>query len=236
MNSSQVFCANCDALISAENINIKAMAAKCSSCDHVFNLASPSLSKQLDEGFSKDDLGNAAPARPKSITTETGFGGDLHLKRSWFSPMLFVMLIFCCVWDSFLFFWYSVAFTQPNTPWIMVVFPIGHVAAGVVLTYTVIAGFLNKTYIIADHLSISVKHQPVPWLGSKEIYAKDIRQLTIESDAYGNQYGHNRRAMERFKIMADVNGEETKVLGGLGQSEARYIAFEIGKKIKVDIG
>ena len=118
-------------------------------------------------------------------------------------------------------------------PWLMIVFPIGHVAVGVGLTYSVIAGFLNKTHIFADQHTVIVNHRPVPWLGNKEMNAKDINRLSLQRAASQNSSG---RGYESFNVMADVNGEETKLLGGLQPSEARYIAHELSQLLKVDLG
>ena len=241
MNASQVHCSNCGVLVPANDINIKTMTGKCVVCDHVFNISSHSQGTR--------DFDNSPPPRPKNISIESGMGNDLsgakqdinpyfnygeslHLKIRWFTPMLFVAIFFCIAWDSFLVCWYSVAFTQPNTPWIMIVFPICHVAVGVGLTYSTIASLFNSTHIIADQHVLSIKHGPVPWWANKELNAKDIRKLTIEQSDATYQ---NNRSRSSFKIVADVNGEEIQLLARIEHSHARYIAYQLAKQIKVDI-
>jgi len=238
MNASQVHCLNCGTLVPASDINIKTMTGKCAACDHIFNINSPSTNND-----------NSPPPRPKNISIESGsrddfpgtqqdsnpffkHGESLYLKFRWFTPMLFGLVFFCIAWDAFLVFWYSTALTQADTPWIMIVFPIGHLAVGVGLTYSTIAGLLNTTHVYADQHVVSVKHGPVPWRGNKEIPAKDIRKLTIEHSLTAHR---NNSSQSSFKIMADVNGAETQLLARLEHSQARYIAYQLAKQIKVDL-
>ena len=51
-------------------------------------------------------------------------------------------------------------------PWLMVLFPVLHLAAGVYITYSTIAGFFNRTEITLDGGLLSVWHGPIPWLGN----------------------------------------------------------------------
>ena len=45
----------------------------------------------------------------------------------------------------------------------------------------------------------------------------------------------NHNSQISFKVVADVNGEETQLLNRLEQSHARYIAYQLAKQIKVDV-
>jgi hypothetical protein len=39
----------------------------------------------------------------------------------WFTPSVIFLVFFCIAWDSFLIFWYSMAFNSKHVPWIAVV-------------------------------------------------------------------------------------------------------------------
>ena len=240
MSSSQIFCPNCDALVPAEHININAMAAKCDDCDHVFQLPqsptkrnSASSTESSSSSFDEDllDFKGRVPARPKSLTKETGPGGELYIRKRWFTPALFGLLFFCIAWDSFLVFWYTMAFTDENAPWIMVIFPIAHVAVGVGLTYSVIAGFLNKTHLFADRHTVIVSHRPLPWFGNREADAHGIKSISLQRSASGD----SDRPSLKYKLLANNDGEEIELLGSLDRSEARYIAFELANQLKCDL-
>ena len=244
MSASQVHCSNCGVLVPADDINIKTMTGKCVACDHIFDIASPWSQENRD-------FDNSPQPRPKHISIESGsgnkssfaqqdinpyfsYGESLHLKIRWFTPMLIVLIFFCIAWDSFLVFWYWAAFTQPNTPLtlIMVIFPICHVVVGVGLTYGTIASLFNSTHILISQHVVKIKHGPVPWWANKELNAKDIRKLMIEKSYPSHQ---NNGSQSSFKIVADVNGEETQLLTRLEHSHARYIAYQLAKQIKVDV-
>src|SRR6187401_1885165 len=103
MESSQVQCPNCSAIVPGQNINIAALLAKCDLCSHVFQLPqAEGTSSAIAEPSSR-------PSRPAGIVHDTGPGGELYLRRNWFTPALFFLLFFCIAWDSFLVFWYSMA-------------------------------------------------------------------------------------------------------------------------------
>ena len=232
MNSNQIYCTNCGTLVSAEDINIKAMVGKCSDCDHVFSIVPPSSDYSFDVLRENPSPGSGVPVRPKSITKEAGPGGELYLKRRWFTPKLFFLLFFCIAWDSFLAFFYFGALGAGNRLGFELLFLSGHLAVGVGLTYHVVAGFLNKTHIFTDQHTVIVNHRPIFWLGNKEMNAKDIKQLMVQR---GKSYNDNGGQYETFDLMANVNGEEAKLLGGLEHSEAQYVGYELSKKLKVDL-
>jgi hypothetical protein len=79
--------------------------------------------------------------QPESITYEQD-GRVLKIRRRWFSLKYVPLAFFCVAWDAFLVFWYAMALGEKGAPWIMVVFPIAHVAVGLGLTYSTLAGFL----------------------------------------------------------------------------------------------
>ncbi len=101
------------------------------------------------------------------------------LERSWFSPSLIFMAFFCVVWDSFLVFWYSMAL-RAGAPWIMVVFPIAHLAVGVGLTYSTLCGFVNRTRIAVEGGRLSIGHGPLPWRGNRVLETQALDQLFCE--------------------------------------------------------
>src|SRR6266545_6110628 len=106
--------------------------------------------------------------------------GGLTLIYTWFRPTYVFMLLFCIVWDSFLVFWYRTALAHPSPSSIALWFPIGHVAVGIGLTYSTIAGFVNRTRVGVNAGEITIRHGPMPWIGNRNIPAGEIRQLFRE--------------------------------------------------------
>jgi hypothetical protein len=100
----------------------------------------------------------------------------LDLSWRWFSWKYLPLAFFCIAWDGFLCFWYSMAFSM-DAPWIMIVFPIAHLAIGVGLTYSTLAGFLNRSHVEIDRETFSVNHGPLPWFGNLQVPVTEVRQL-----------------------------------------------------------
>jgi len=114
--------------------------------------------------------------RPNQVKIQKK-NGALQLSWRWFSLKYIPLAFFCVAWDAFLCFWYSVALGMPNTPWIMIVFPIAHLAVGVGLTYSTLAGFLNTTTIKIDRQFFVVQHDPLPWTGEIKTPISQLEQF-----------------------------------------------------------
>ncbi|MBI4803297.1 MAG: hypothetical protein HY796_12320 [Elusimicrobia bacterium] len=200
-------CPHCSWTIPAENINIQTAIAKCGSCSAVFGFADkapgavPFGSKravEMPKGYSVDHVG-------------TG----LEITRRWRSWKYLALLGFCIFWDGFLVVWYFIAFTKGG-PLVMKLFPILHVAAGVALTYTAIAGLLNRTRITVNTAEVGIKHFPLPWLGNRLVMRQEIDQLFCEEKIRhgknGVHYSYNLSAVLR-------DGKRLKLVSGLDTPE-----------------
>ncbi|MFN2196267.1 MAG: hypothetical protein ACK2UW_09115 [Anaerolineales bacterium] len=113
--------------------------------------------------------------RPRSVRLEQK-NGELRLSWRWFAPKYIPMAFFCVAWDSFLIFWYSMAFGS-GAPWIFIVFPIAHLAVGVGLTYATLAGFFNVTTLRLTSSTFKVQHDPFPWPGKVNVPVGQLQQF-----------------------------------------------------------
>jgi hypothetical protein len=113
--------------------------------------------------------------QPANVLVETDRQVARIIQR-WFSFKYVPMAFFALAWDAFLFFWYSMAFNS-GAPWIMVVFPLAHVAVGIGITYSTIAGFVNRTVLEVTRDEVAVWFEPLPWLGEKTVKTKEIKQF-----------------------------------------------------------
>ena len=150
----------------------------------------------------------------------------LTIRRRWRSWKLVPLLIFVIAWDSFLFFWYSMALSSKGAPWIAIVFPIGHLAVGVGLTYFVIASLLNNSDVILSPSRAAVRTYPIPWPADRELSPGDIADTrvkpagrTLNTDTYEIRY------------RTRANREKKLVGGGLTDDEAVFIEYHIRKTI-----
>ncbi len=225
-------CPHCSRTVPAENINIQTSIAKCGSCNAVFGFA--------------DKVPGASAFGPSKRTVEmpsnytvANEGADLVITRRWMNWKYVMMLVFCVFWDGFLVFWYSIAFSQGG-PLAMKLFPVLHVAVGVFLTYSTLAGFLNRTKITLNTGELRIKHYPLPWPGNKVVPRPEIEQLFCEeimhSNKNGTSYTYNLQAVKtgggRLKLVSGMDKPEDalfleqKIEGFLGITD-RPVAGEM---------
>lgn len=157
---------------------------------------------------------------PAGITVDDS-GSDLRLEYRWFKFVALFLVFFCAVWDGFLVFWYGTALSQKDTPWIMVLFPIGHLAVGVGLTYFTLCLFVNKTTVSITGYELRVRHGPLPWPGERTIPTSDLEQLYCEEVVSRNKNGTSIS----YKVHAlDRHGGQVTLLSGLDdRTQARFI-------------
>jgi ribosomal protein S27AE len=103
-------------------------------------------------------------------------GTASRIVQRWFSWKYVPMAFFAVVWDGFLFFWYSMALGN-GAPLMFILFPLGHLAVGAWITYTTLAGFVNRTTIELNQGELSIWFEPLPWPGEKTLKAGEIKQL-----------------------------------------------------------
>ena len=120
--------------------------------------------------------------RPKEVTVEK-LGTRLYISRRWYSLKYIPLAFFCVFWNGFLCCWYGIGLSQgiPISARAMIlIFPLLHDAVGIGLTYTTLAGFLNRTILSVDQSSLTIRHHPLPWMGEVSVPLTDIDQLYCE--------------------------------------------------------
>jgi hypothetical protein len=244
----QITCSSCGAPVAARDVNLDRMLAKCESCNGVFDI---SAQAPLPEGAAHMPKARRLVRMPRGIRVvvdekllaggpgETGepyrvsAAPQPHvvLVRSWFRPMLLFMAFWCVLWDGFLLLFYSTAlFGKPANAHVLVPlwFPLGHLAAGVVVTYTTICGFVNTTRIAIESGVLSVRHGPLPWPGNRVVAIASIAQLFCKEHV-GNK---GARSYSVNALLTD--GTTSKVLKGLTDAEqALYVEQIIEKRLGI---
>ena len=140
------------------------------------------------------------------------------IRRVWISWKVAPLILFAIGWDSFLIFWYSTAL-KSHPPLMAVLFPLGHVAVGIGLTYFIIASLFNKTDIECNALGVRVQTYPIPWMGNCAVRAEDIKGVVLRQRT-GNQNNVSYTVM-----YIDASRKERKLVRGLTEYEqAAFIA------------
>jgi hypothetical protein len=139
----------------------------------------------------------------------------VRMVQRWFSLKYIPMAFFAVAWDSFLVFWYSMAL-KSGAPWIMVVFPLAHVAVGVGITYSTLAGFLNRTTIELNKTELSLFFDPLPWLGETTIKVADIKQFFCKEKQTSSKNG-TTKTYELWVVTRD--NKQKKLDSGLDNAD-----------------
>lgn len=220
----QVICPTCQQIVPANNIELSNGLAKCDACAQIFPFQD--LTPQPQE----QDLGRRRTRipQPENILVEHQ-GDELVLNWRWFSPVTAIfMTFFTIAWNVFLIFWYSMVLTSPETPWLMVVFPLGHVAVGIGLLYYTLGLFVNRTLIRVSRQHLALRHQPLFWTGQCDLPSKNITQLFCRRKVYHTKNG-TRVAYLVYVIMK--NHKEHKLVEVSDPDHAQYIEQQIEKKL-----
>ncbi len=225
----QLFCPDCGTRIAAENIHLDSLLAKCVDCDSVFSFATAIEEEPARRRRDAPQRGEQEViARPRGLVVADD-GVNLSIRRSWLTPGAIFLLFFTIAWDAFLIFWYSIAFTQ-KVPWIMIVFPVAHVAIGAGLTYFVIACFVNRTWISLDGGRLSVRHRPLPWPGNVEIDSSEIDQLYCKRDVH---HGSKGGTTVNYSLHAVLKGgRKQQLLSGVDEDDhVRFLEQQIEQRL-----
>jgi hypothetical protein len=215
-----LFCIRCGAPVPPANVDEAEGVARCSACSDVFNfvrrggaVSAPTTAEAL--------------ARPAYMHVDRQ-GRRLLIRWRWFTAANLGMAIFCIAWDSFLIFWYSTAFHSRHTPWLMIVFPIGHLAVGVGLTYATLCGFFNHTAMEISPDGLTVRHGPLPSRGNRQLAASQIRQPFCERSS-SMQSSNRNNSTPTYSLSAILNdGSKVKLVRGVRElTDARYLERQI---------
>lgn len=159
---------------------------------------------------------------PEGMSMEERFG-ELVLSRKWFSKKVVLMLVFAIFWDGFLFNFYKMMLSGDTVPIGAVLFPLLHVAVGVGITYSAIAGLVNKTTITIGADQLTIRHAPLPWMGNRTLYRYDFVQLYVEEVRRKNNASYRLNAVL-------TNHKKLKLLSGIDdRSQALFVEKEIEK-------
>ena len=112
-----------------------------------------------------------------------------------------------------------------DAPWIMFTFPIVHLAVGVGLTYSTLAGFFNHTTLEVDAEEIRVMFDPFPWLGEVTLKTMDVAQVYCKENIRKSENG---TGVSYQLMVVTREGKAKKLLSGLESPEVGlYIEQQI---------
>lgn len=152
--------------------------------------------------------------------------GAFRIRWKWSKLVAIPLLIFSVAWDGFLVAWYTGAFSRGTPSLVELLFPVGHVAAGLAIFYIAIAFLANDTTVAIASGKISVRHGPLPWPGNRTLQTTEIRQLFCCER-------RGRKASRSYDVMARLTSDrEVSLLAGLAsEREARFLEQRIEQRL-----
>ncbi|MBW2736727.1 MAG: hypothetical protein JRH20_30440 [Deltaproteobacteria bacterium] len=218
------------------------LAAHCEPCNVVFGFSEQLGAESAPTAEPARPAPRAIAALPEAITVERvtaeshddgpyrGSSGQhterLIIRRRWFLPTHIVLMLFSFLWCGFLVVWYMKAGSHGHTPWYIYAFPVAHIAVGVSLMYSSLAGFLNTTEIVVTTDALSIGHAPLPWRGNKRLAVATIRQIYCSKHEASGRQGATTTTFRVHALL--TNGKKARLLSGLPElDQALYIEAQI---------
>jgi hypothetical protein len=140
----------------------------------------------------------------------------LVVERRWFTPASVFIAFFAVASDGFVASWYAWIFRQSPTPGEMV-FAALHIVATVALTYMALSALVNRTTITVHDDRLTVRHEPLPWPGRRELPLERIARIYSEEREVHSGY--------TFHVSAELtDGKNVRLLSRLpSNDQARYL-------------
>lgn len=198
-------CPACDAPLSAPDGRGQFYCQFCGTPVTVPSLSSAQQSTSVDEP-------KPAVAIPEKLQVEE-WGDELRISWRWFQLAGLFLIPFCIAWNAFLIGWYSMAFSDIGPPgpmkFIMLVFPLAHVAVGLGLLYACLVLLFNSTSIRVAQGRLEIRHGPIPAPGNRIVSVDDIEQLYVKHERHPgkNSTTHQYPLLARLK-----SGQQIKLL------------------------
>jgi hypothetical protein len=232
-------CPRCRALVLADDVNLEHLIAKCRQCQEVFRFAVEEIEAVSDR---LHDLKRTEPTpakvrapRPNSIEIED-WDMDRRMVKRWYNSSYIGAAVFCLFWDGFLVVWYTFAVFGDNASVLMAVFPVLHVAAGVMMTYSTLAGFCNRTVIEVSDGKLDVWHGPVPWPGGLVMPTELIEQIYC---CYATRtWFATQRRSETTAVTVNVNavlknGTQATLAAALPLEEGLFVEQQLEEWLEI---
>lgn len=172
---------------------------------------------------------------PKGITL-ADHGNYLEITRIWSKTIAFFLTVFSVFW------WFILSkilpelwFSEDGTAGWEKFIPVVHVIAGIGVSYTALANWLNTSYIYTDKSKMEIRHRPLPWLGNKQIEASQLGQFYVKEVIHKQKSG-TQSSNVSYQVRAKTHsGEDIKILSGLrDHQQAIFIEQQLEKYLDIE--
>jgi hypothetical protein len=222
-------CPACQTPLRAKDVNLQLALATCHACGEVHDLsARPASSPGKVVSLNAPRPRIKLPKHIKLKTSDVGMG----ISWRWLNPKFFILAFFCLMWNGFLVGWYGLAADAENTPLIVLVFPLLHVAVGVGLAYYTLAGFINRTRIEVSRDLLTIRHGPLPWPGNQTLNGRHLKQLYVEESVRTNK---GNTTVSYLVMALDRRDHKVKLLSDLDdKNDALFLEQELERHLGIE--
>jgi hypothetical protein len=227
----QISCEVCHSPLRAEDVRLDLAVARCHACNAVYDLSGRKGKTLAPHQERPRPVVRPKAALPSRFKVDED-GIHTRISWRWFGLQHLFLIFFCIAWDSFLVTWYGIALTQEDTPIIMIIFPIAHLAVGVGLSYYTLTGLVNRTRVEVSRNELTIRHGPLPWRGNLDLPGRQLTQLYGEEIASTNKgtttYTYNLLAVDR-------TGRKVTLLTGLTEKDqVLYLEQTLERRLGIE--
>ncbi|MFO0712076.1 MAG: hypothetical protein U0353_19660 [Sandaracinus sp.] len=229
-SSAALQCQGCGAPLEASRVDVKTGLASCASCNRVFKLAGETALVALPPRPAPRVIPDAFDTPTATSAPSDGYRGSRgraeHTWRyrwfKWVGPFLVLFgLFFAGIAMTFV-----VGAIAGGGLWGLLSLLIPHLWVGLAVSYGGLATTLNRTTISLDARSISARTGPMPW--------RNVSLARDEAVSADHQASWGQRGQTFQVRIVGKDHRATKLLGGLTEEEARYLADELNDALSRD--
>lgn len=157
---------------------------------------------------------------------------SLTITYKWSKIMGYALLGFSLVWNSVIYFGFISEMLADDVPIFVLFFMIPFIGAGIFIFYFGLANILNNTIVSVGYDNLSVRHTPLPWLGNRDIFKHDIKQLYVKQHIHR---GKNSSTSISYSVnLIDKDNKDMKLVDSLQTpDEGRFLEQKIEKFLKI---
>jgi hypothetical protein len=155
----------------------------------------------------------------------------LIIKYVWNKNAGYISFLFSLIWLGFIYFGFINQILSEDVPPFVLLFMMPFVVVGFYLFYYGLANIFNTTTITIDFDNINIKHAPLFWVGNRDVYKHDLKQIYVKQHTHKNRnhvsYSYSVNAIDR-------ENKEVKLVSGLQTPEqGKWIEQKMENFLKI---
>lgn len=156
--------------------------------------------------------------------------GELRLRYAWRCLRWLGPALVCLCWDALLaLFWRGLV--VHGDPLLAPHLLAPYTLAAIILSYTTLAGLLNRTTVRIAGGRLAVRHGPLPWLGNHSLPLAQVRQLYCIRACHAGRFG----SYEEYTLcVLQTDGGKRKLLRGIRDlDDAKFLEIQLERALHI---